>query len=229
MKRNILLTVMKKTRQIISILLYALCIFTMNAQITVQYALSRINFSSLPYEFYKKLDFDEYFTVDNPDNVIPDKMYKNFQLTEYYLARDMKPDANAVIYKKFNLGNGVRMGFVNIGGVVEWNVFSLITVTDGGSIIDTLEVGVMCGLVMPKQFKINDNRKVFVYRLVPESKTSISMSSFNYVEAYVTETVYTIDMAGQFILTTPEKRVSSTRTYSKEELESDTFNLWDQY
>ena len=78
----------------------------MNAQITVQYALSRINFSSLPYEFYKKLDFDEYFTVDNPDNVIPDKMYKNFQLTEYYLARDMKPDANAVIYKKFNLAMG---------------------------------------------------------------------------------------------------------------------------
>ena len=84
-------------------------------------------------------------------------------------------------------------------------------------------------MVVPKQFKINDNREVFVYRLVPESKASINMSSFNYVEAHVTETIYTIDMAGQFILTTPEKRVSSTRTYSKEELESDTFNLWDQY
>ncbi len=228
MKRNILLTVMKKTRQIISILLYALCIFTMNAQITVQYALSRINFSSLPYEFCKKLNFDEYFTAENPGNVIPDKMYENFQLTEYYLARDM-PDVFTVICKKFNLGNGVRLGLVDISAGAEWEAFSLITVTDGGSIIDTLEVGVMSGLIMPKQFKINDNREVFVYRLVPESKASINMSSFNYVEAHVTETIYTIDMAGQFILTTPEKRVSSTRTYSKEELESDTFNLWDQY
>ena len=205
-----------------------MCVFTINAQFTVQYALSKLDYTSLPFIFYKDLGPGKYFTAENPNNMIPDKMYENFQLTEYYLARDM-PDVFTVIKNKFNLGNGVRLGLVDISAGAEWEAFSLITVTDGGSIIDTLEVGVMSGLIMPKQFKINDNREVFVYRLVPESKASINMSSFNYVEAHVTETIYTIDMAGQFILTTPEKRVSSTRTYSKEELESDTFNLWDQY
>ena len=209
-------------------LLCAMCVFTINAQFTVQYALSKLDYTSLPFIFYKDLGPGKYFTAENPNNMIPDKMYENFQLTEYYLARDM-PDVFTVIKNKFNLGNGVRLGLVDISAGAEWEAFSLITVTDGGSIIDTLEVGVMSGLIMPKQFKINDNREVFVYRLVPESKASINMSSFNYVEAHVTETIYTIDMAGQFILTTPEKRVSSTRTYSKEELESDTFNLWDQY
>ena len=205
-----------------------MCVFTINAQFTVQYALSKLDYTSLPFIFYKDLGPGKYFTAENPNNMIPDKMYENFQLTEYYLARDM-PDVFTVIKNKFNLGNGVRLGLVDISAGAEWEAFSLITVTDGGSIINTLEVGVMSGLIMPKQFKINDNREVFVYRLVPESKASINMSSFNYVEAHVTETIYTIDMAGQFILTTPEKRVSSTRTYSKEELESDTFNLWDQY
>lgn len=219
---------MKRIR-IISLLLCALCalcVFTIKAQFTVQYALSKLDYTSLPFVFYKNIGPGKYFTAENPNNIIPDRMYLNFQLTEYYLARDM-PDVFTVIKNKFNLGNGVRMGLIDISAGAEWEAFSLITVTEGGSIIDTLEVGIMSGLIMPKQFKINDNREVFVYRLVPESKTSINMSTFNYVEAHVTETVYTIDMAGQFILKTPEKRVSSTRTFSRDELEDMELDLWE--
>ena len=68
---------------------------------------------------------------------------------------------------------------------------------------------------------------MYVYRLVPTSNASVSFRTFKSVEAYVTETVYTIDMAGQFILTTPEKRVSSTRTFSRDELEKMTQDLWE--
>ena len=215
-------------KKIICLLLCIVCFSTVNAQFTVQKAFSRVNYSSTPFSFGKRCNMPECFTIENPNNVMSDKLYLNFQLTEYYLARDLKPDATSTLRKKFRLGNDVELGLVGFGGALEWETYNLITVSNG-SIVDALEVVIVSGLVMPKQFKINDNREVFVYRLVPESKASINMSSFNYVEAHVTETIYTIDMAGQFILTTPEKRVSSTRTYSKEELESDTFNLWDQY
>ena len=74
---------------------------------------------------------------------------------------------------------------------------------------------------------MTDNREVYVYQFVPTSSASVSLLSFQSVEAYVTETVYTIDMAGQFILKTPEKRVSNTRTFSSDELENGTFDLWE--
>ena len=208
-------------------LLCMTCIFSVNAQFTVQRAFSRIDFSSLPYTFYKDCSFDEYFTVENPNNIIPDKLYLNFQLTEYHLARDY-PEAMGTLSKKFNLGNDVYLGLVDFGGALEWQTFSLITANSAGSIIDTLEVSVMSGWIMPKQFKITENREVIVYRLVPTSSTSIRMSNFRYVDAYITETVYQIDMAGQFIKMS-EKRTPNSRTYTRDELNDKKTNLWDWF
>ena len=213
-------------KKIICLLLCIVCFSTVNAQFTVQKAFSRVNYSSTPFSFGKRCNMPECFTIENPNNVMSDKLYLNFQLTEYYLARDLKPDATSTLRKKFRLGNDVELGLVGFGGALEWETYNLITVSNG-SIVDALEVVIVSGLVMPKQFKINDNREVHVFRLVPTSTASVPFDKYNYVEAYVTETVYTIDMAGQFILTSPEKRVSNTRTFSRDEIDTMKQDLWE--
>ena len=204
----------------------SLCFATVRAEFDLQTAISVIGKSELPFDYTKEGGLYDSYRLYNPNNVIPDKIYENFQLTEYFNARD-NIDTGLDLCFTCKLGNDLYLCLIRVGGIIEPATYVLTSVNSSYKVVQSLEVGVTYANTYIKQFKINDNREVYVYQLVPTSTISIPFDTFKSVEAYVTETVYTIDMAGQFILTSPEKRVSSTRTFSRDELENMTQDLWE--
>ena len=213
-------------KKICLFIMLSLCFATVRAEFDLQTAISVIGKSELPFDFTKEGDLYSSYHLNNPNNVIPDKMYENFQLTEYFNARD-NIDTGLDLCFTCKLGSDLYLCLIRVGGIIEPATYVLTSVNSSYKVVQSLEVGVTYARTYIKQFKIGDNRDVHIYRLVPTSTASVPFDTFKSVEAYVTETVYTIDMAGQFILTTPEKRVSSTRTFSRDELENMTQDLWE--
>ena len=213
-------------KKICLFIMLSLCFATVRAEFDLRTAISYIGKSNLPFDYTKEGGLYDSYRLYNPNNVIPDKIYENFQLTEYFNARD-NIDTGLDLCFTCKLGNDLYLCLIRVGGIIEPATYVLTSVNSSYKVVQSLEVGVTYARTYIKQFKIGDNRDVHIYRLVPTSTASVPFDTFNYVEAYVTETVYTIDMAGQFILTTPEKRVSSTRTFSRDELENMTQDLWE--
>ena len=213
-------------KKICLFIMLSLCFATVRAEFDLQTAISVIGKSELPFDYTKEGGLYDSYRLYNPNNVIPDKIYENFQLTEYFNARD-NIDTGLDLCFTCKLGNDLYLCLIRVGGIIEPATYVLTSVNSSYKVVQSLEVGVTYANTYIKQFKINDNREVYVYQLVPTSTISIPFDTFKSVEAYVTETVYTIDMAGQFILTSPEKRVSSTRTFSRDELEKMTQDLWE--
>ena len=213
-------------KKICLFIMLSLCFATVYAEFDLQTAISVIGKSNLPFDFTKEGDLYSSYHLYNPNNIIPDKIYENFQLTEYFNARD-NIDTGLDLCFTCKLGSDLYLCLIRVGGIIEPATYVLTSVNSSYKVVQSLEVGVTLAGSYLKQFRITDNRQVYVYRLVPTSNASVSFRTFKSVEAYVTETVYTIDMAGQFILTTPEKRVSSTRTFSRDELEKMTQDLWE--
>ena len=213
-------------KKICLFIMLSLCFATVYAEFDLQTAISVIGKSNLPFDFTKEGDLYSSYHLYNPNNVIPDKIYENFQLTEYFNARD-NIDTGLDLCFTCKLGSDLYLCLIRVGGIIEPATYVLTSVNSSYKIVQSREVGVTYANTYITQFKINDNREVYVYQLVPTSTMSIPFDTFKSVEAYVTETVYTIDMAGQFILTSPEKRVSNTRTFSRDELEKMTQDLWE--
>ena len=213
-------------KKICLFIMLSLCFATVRAEFDLQTAISVIGKSELPFDYTKEGGLYDSYRLYNPNNVIPDKIYENFQLTEYFNARD-NIDTGLDLCFTCKLGNDLYLCLIRVGGIIEPATYVLTSVNSSYKVVQSLEVGVTYANTYIKQFKINDNREVYVYQLVPTSTISIPFDTFKSVEAYVTETVYTIDMAGQFILTSPEKRVSNTRTFSRDELENMTQDLWE--
>ena len=226
-------------KKICLFIILSLCFATVYAEFDLRTAISYIGKSNLPFDFTKEGDLYSSYRLYNPNNVIPDKIYENFQLTEYFNARDNIDTLTEYFNARDNIDTGLDLCFtcklgsdlylclIRVGGIIEPATYVLTSVNSSYNVVQSLEVGVTLAGSYLKQFRITDNRQVYVYRLVPTSNASVSFRTFKSVEAYVTETVYTIDMAGQFILTSPEKRVSSTRTFSRDELEKMTQDLWE--
>ena len=213
-------------KKICLFIMLSLCFATVYAGFDLRTAISYIGKSNLPFDYTKEGGLYDSYRLYNPNNVIPDKIYENFQLTEYFNARD-NIDTGLDLCFTCKLGNDLYLCLIRVGGIIEPATYVLTSVNSSYKVVQSLEVGVTYANTYIKQFKINDNREVYVYQLVPTSTISIPFDTFKSVEAYVTETVYTIDMAGQFILTSPEKRVSNTRTFSRDELEKMTQDLWE--
>ena len=213
-------------KKICLFIMLSLCFATVRAEFDLQTAISVIGKSNLPFDFTKEGDLYSSYRIYNPNNVIPDKIYENFQLTEYFNARD-NIDTGLDLCFTCKLGSDLYLCLIRVGGIIEPATYVLTSVNSSYKVVQSLEVGVTYANTYIKQFKINDNREVYVYQLVPTSTISIPFDTFKSVEAYVTETVYTIDMAGQFILTSPEKRVSNTRTFSRDEIDTMKQDLWE--
>ena len=213
-------------KKICLFIMLSLCFAAVRAEFDLRTAISYIGKSNLPFDYTKEGGLYDSYRLYNPNNVIPDKIYENFQLTEYFNARD-NIDTGLDLCFTCKLGSDLYLCLIRVGGIIEPATYVLTSVNSSYKVVQSLEVGVTYANTYIKQFKINDNREVYVYQLVPTSTISIPFDTFKSVEAYVTETVYTIDMAGQFILTSPEKRVSNTRTFSRDELEKMTQDLWE--
>ena len=214
-------------KKAIFVIMYSCLSCALNAQFTVEWAFSKASYSTVPFNFYKDCSFEQTYTIENPGYIMPDRLYQNFQLTEYYLARE-NPETAGALRLKFKLKNGYDLGLVDFGGVTEWMTYDLITVNKNSEILDALEVGIKAGVAKPKQFRITADEKIIVMQLVTTETTSVQIAGFSKVTGYITETVYHIDASGKFVKES-ETRRTGVRTFTEEQLNCRSTDLWDLY
>ena len=214
-------------------LFFLICISCIQSIYALNYtknAIEHLNTSYLPFCCDNNVTFSQSYGILNEGYIIPDKMYENFQLTEYFHASDY-PDAGMAMCFKFNIGNGMYLGIIAYGGALENGGYSLVTVDQSYNVVDALEAGVTYfgdGAMKIKQFHITDGKEVYVYQLVPTTTKSIPLNTFRSVNAYLKCTIYRIDSVGKFIKIS-ETRSENTRTLTRDELNDDTKNLWDWF
>ena len=163
-------------KKICLFILLSLCFATVSAGFDLQTAISVIGKGKLPFDFTKEGGLYDSYHLNNPNNVIPDKIYENFQLTEYFNARD-NIDTGLDLCSKFTLGSDLYLCLIRVGGIIEPATYVLTSVNSNYKVVQSLEVGVTYARECIKQFRITDNREVYVYRLVPTSTASISSPS----------------------------------------------------
>ena len=214
-------------RLFLFLILLSLCCPSISARFDLRTAMPLADAKTLP--FSSNSEFLAEYALDNPDNIIPDKIYKNFQLTDFSRVRDFpNTDLGLILCFKSHMGNDVDLALVMVSGISDPSCYILISVDDNFQIIDTLEAGINFGNIPVRQFYATENKEVFVYQLVPSTTTSIPLETFRYVDAYITETVYQIDSAGKFIKMS-EKRTPNSRTYTREQLDNKETCLWDLF
>ena len=69
-------------------ILLSLCFATVYAGFDLRTAIPLVETKTLPVDFSKDLSFRANHSLENPNNAIPDKIYENFQLTDFFNARD---------------------------------------------------------------------------------------------------------------------------------------------
>ncbi len=193
----------------------------------IRHAITYLKPSCLPFYSGQVSELQRSFFIPNDGYVIPNKLYDDFQLTKFRHASDYE-DLGLSMLKKFHLGNDTYLGYILVGGLGEPISFCFITVDRNFNIVDTLECTIKYTNIPVKQFRINENKEVFVYQLVPTTSTSIPLETFQQVDAYITCTVYQIDSTGKFIKMS-EKRTQNSRTFTRDELNNKKTNLWDWY
>ena len=214
---------MKKVLLFLAVLF---CSLMVNAQFSLEYALEKVEYRTLPFSNEQTKSIRKKWPIKNNNNLISDKLYTNFQLTEYFLARDID-EMRINLVTKFKMRNNLTLALLDIDGN-DPMTFCLIAIDNSNNIKSTLEVGVKSGLTKCKQFRITADEKIIVTQFVTTERVSVKMDSFSKVTGYITETVYHIDASGKFVEES-KKQCTGFRTFTSEQLENPSTDLWDLY
>ena len=215
-----------RTIKILSLIMFSACsILSVKAQYSVQSAFEKIRFINLPYEAGKNNLRIQSVGIKNPDNIIPDKLYKDFQCTDYVLASS-DPELSPILFGKFQVPNSNWiLGAVTFGGATDVQTTNLIVVDKQGNIKSVLESEIQFGLVAAKQFRIARDGKVIITKLVPITSTSVKFYDFDQISAYKVDETYSINSFGIFVKEGEKKY--GTKIYSKSQLDTMNNDLWD--
>ena len=214
---------MKKVLLFLAVLF---CSLMVNAQFSLEYALEKVEYRTLPFSNEQTKSIRKKWPIKNNNNLISDKLYTNFQLTEYFLARDID-EMRINLATKFKMRNNLTLALLDIDGN-DPMTFCLIAIDNSNNIKSTLEVGVKSGLTKCKQFRITADEKIIVTQFVTTERVSVKMDNFSKVTGYITETVYHIDASGKFVEES-KKQCTGIRTFTSEQLENPSIDLWDLY
>ncbi len=215
-----------KTIKILALIMLCACsILSVKAQYSVQSAFEKIRFINLPYEAGKNNARIQSVGIAIPNQVIPNKLYKDFQCTDYVLASS-DPELSPILFGKFRVSNSNWViGAVTFGGATDLQSTSLIVVDKQGNIKSVLESEIQFGLIAAKQFRIASDGKVIITKLVPTSSISVKFYNFNQISAYKVDETYSINSSGIFVKEKEKKY--DTKTYSKSQLDTMNNDLWD--
>ena len=214
-------------KKILLLLVVLFCsLIAANAQFSIEYALDKVVYRTLPFSNEQTKSIHRKWPIINTNNLISDKLYTNFQLTEYFFARDID-EMRINLVTKFKLRNSLTLAILDVY-CNDPMKFCLITIDNSNNIKSTLEVGVKCGLTKCKQFRITADEKIIVMQLVTTETTSVQIAGFSKVTGYITETVYHIDASGKFVEES-KKQCTGIRTFTREQLENPSTNLWNLY
>ena len=215
-----------RTIRILAIIMFCACAtWSVKAQYSVQSAVGKIRFIDLPYQGGKNNVRIQSVGITNPNDVIPGKLYKDFQGTDYVLAsRD--PEFNPILFAKFQVPNrDWTIGAVTFGGATDLQTTYLIVVDKQGDIKSVLEAEIQFGLIAAKQFRISSDGRVIITKLVPTSSASVKFYNFNQISAYKVDETYSINSSGVFVKEAEKKY--GVKTYSKSQLDTLNSDLWD--
>ena len=215
-----------RTIKVIALIMFCACsLLSVKAQYNVQSAFEKIKFIDLPYEAGKNNVRIQSVGITNPNNIIPNKLYKDFQCTDYVLASG-DSELNPVLFGKFQVPNSNWIiGAVAFGGATDLQTTDLIVIDKQGNIKSVLESEIQFGLIAAKQFRITGDGKVIITKLVPTSSTSVKFYNFNQISAYKVDETYSINSSGIFVKEGEKKY--GTKNYSKSQLDTMNNDLWD--
>ena len=215
-----------KTIRILTLVIIGACsILSVKAQYSVQRAFEKVRFINLPYEAGKNNLRTQSVGITNPNNLIPNKLYKDFQCTDYIFASS-DPELKPILFGKFQIPNSNWIiGAVTFGGASDLQTTNLIVVDKQGNIKSVLESEIQFGLIAAKQFRIASDGKVIITKLVPTSSTSVKFYNFNQISAYRVDETYSINSSGIFVKEGEKKY--GTKNYSKSQLDTMNNDLWD--
>ena len=148
---------MKKVLLFLAVLF---CSLMVNAQFSLEYALEKVEYRTLPFSNEQTKSIRKKWPIKNNNNLISDKLYTNFQLTEYFLARDID-EMRINLVTKFKMRNNLTLALLDIDGN-DPMTFCLIAIDNSNNIKSTLEVGVKSGLTKCKQFRITADVKIIL-------------------------------------------------------------------
>ena len=215
-----------RTIKILALIMFCACsMLSVKAQYSVQSAFEKIRFTDLPYEAGKNNVRTQSVGITNPNNVITNKLYKDFQCTDYVLASS-DPELSPILFAKFQVPNSNWIiGAVTFGGATDLQTTNLIVVDKQGNIKSVLESEIQFGLIAAKQFRIALDGKVILTKLVPASSTSVKFYDFNQILAYKVDETYSINSSGVFVK--EGEKIYGTKNYSKSQLDTMNTDLWD--
>lgn len=197
-----------------------------SAKRTLQEELSDIintydyKFTTLPYNNRCSGEFRYY--INNTSGLIPNRLYKNIQCTEYILA-DEEPQLPAA-YAKFKTSNpNINLIAVHFGDITDYTTIVLVSAHKNGMILDTLEVEAGFGSTFIKQYRILKNGKIVVTSIKPKQKESIPFYNFGSFVGNRIDCTYRVE-DGKFIL--EKEQVFDEQTYTEKLLRRENFNIW---
>ena len=144
----------KIMKKICLFIILSLCFATIRAGFDLRTAIPLVQTEALPLELGNNSDFIADHRLDNPNNAIPDKIYENFQLTEYFNARD-NIDTGLDLCYTCRLGSDLYLCLIRIGGVIEPATYVLTSVDYNYRVMQSLKVGVKYANTYIKQFRVS--------------------------------------------------------------------------
>ena len=107
------------------------------AQLSLSEAISKTPTESVPFNATKKTSPSEVYGygIINPNNIIPDKLYDNVQLTQYENA-STDPELEGISFRKFSIPNSTNsLLIVSFGGATDWRTDVACVVSPSGRVI----------------------------------------------------------------------------------------------
>lgn len=222
----------KKNSSYIIICIFSLTTINGFAQISIGEALSRTQTetTSIPFEAKKtgegvKFDRAYSFVIDNSNNAIPDRLYNDLALTQFFHAIDLQ-DQPCRLFRKFSIpGNPNILAVVSFGGVTDWRTNLLCVVSPTGQLLDTLEVSASFGFTFVKQFRINAQGQIITTTIKPTSTNPILFETYTTFIGQRTDRTYTVSSEGK--LTVISLQLFQQKLYTRELLDNLENNIWE--
>lgn len=222
---------MKTKKCIFAIVLLLMCSnHLLFAQVSLQTILEKCPDQELPFGGSKQHRFisDISFYITNKNNILYNKLYKNIQLTEYYLVRSGDEEMHS-LFRKFPIpGSSNKLLFISMGGATDLRTDNLTIVSPTGEVLDQL-TGIVCcygkGPMHIKQCKVSAQGEIFISQLIPTESTSVELTTLKQFTGYRVDKTYVITPEGKFRETSSKR--FKPQLYTVTQLEDEEYNLWD--
>ena len=166
--------------------------------------------------------------VQDDTGFLSKRVYSNLQLTEW-INTDEYPDMSwSSCFMSERPNNSDRLIMLSLADVGDFNTYVLLNVDKKGNITDQIDVSVLMfhpsGTIPVMQFRISEDGRIIVSRLVPYSTVSVSLYDITDFYGHREDSVYEINDDGKFHKVNVIQY--EAKTYTLELLTDPDYNIW---